>query len=335
MDFVRGMRAKLAGLPAGQPVTVGVSVRSARGADVDVCCFGLDAQGRLSDDSYFIFYNQAESPCGAMALVPVPPGERQCIRLELDRLPAHVRHLVITASIDGDGAMSDLQPGYVRLSSGTGDIARFAFRGSDFALEKSVILAELYEREGSWRLWAVGQGFVGGLDALLSHYGGSATDGPPPPPIPDIPAPKQREVSPPAATPPPAPLPTPAPKETPKNAPPSQGAPPPTPEPFPPPSPPPPPPPALRAREPAPADAPAASLHPGDTTLHGSGSGFFCLARPHRPGSIRVLIDGERVPGTSVSPRTENVKNVGIAYVIDHERVCSRAVVRVDFDDVD
>lgn len=327
MDFVRGMRAKLAGLPAGQPVTVGVSVRSVRGADVDVCCFGLDAQGRLSDDSYFIFYNQLESPCGAMALAPAPAGERQCIRLELDRLPPHVRHLVVTASIDGDGAMSELQPGYLRISSGAGEIARFAFRGSDFALEKSIILAELYEREGTWRLWAVGQGFVGGLEALLGHYGGSATDGPPPPTIPDIPAPKLPETPPPADVPPPAPPPPPKDARQAEAAPP-QG-------PNHPPHPPPPPPPALPAPEPPAATPPAASPHPGDTTLHRSSPGFFCIARPHRRGSVRVLIEGERVPSSAVLLLAEQSKDGGMAYTIDHDRVCSRAVVRVDFDEPD
>ena len=35
---------------------------------VDVSCFGLDSAGRLSDERYFLFYNQRRSPEGAMAL---------------------------------------------------------------------------------------------------------------------------------------------------------------------------------------------------------------------------------------------------------------------------
>lgn len=332
MDFVRGMRAKLAGLPAGQPVTVGVAVRSAGGAEVDVCCFGLDAQGRLSDDSYFIFYNQAESPCGAMALAPAPAGERQCFRVELGRLPPHVRHLVITASIDGDGSMSELQPGYLRVSATAGDVARFAFRGSDFALEKSIILAELYERDGTWRFWAVGQGFAGGLEALLAHYGGSTTEGPPPPTIPDIPAPKPREATQPPDVAPP--LPTPPPAPTPK-------APPPTPK-APPDALPPPPPvptvlvaPAPVAAAPAAAKPPAPIPQPVAASPLGSAPGFFCIARPHRVGSVRVLVDGERIPTSAVVAVAEQSRTAGMLYAIDHERVCARAVVRVDFDEAE
>ena len=313
------MRAKLAGVPGGQAVSVGVSAPTPDGVEVDVCCFGLDGQGRLSDDSYFIFYNQAESPCGAMALAPAPVGERQCFRIQFARLPQHVRHLVITASIDGEGVMSDLQPGYLRISHAEGDIARFAFRGADFALEKSIILAELYERDGSWRLWAVGQGFNGGLDALLQHYGGTAAEAPPPP---DIPAPKLREGTGSAVGPTPPPVPTPQADPPPKGpashppVPPADIA---------------PPPPAV-----PPAATPAApSLRGEDMVLHPNRPGFFTLDRAHRRGSVRVLVDGERIPTSAVIVTAEQTRAGCTGYAIEDERVCGRSVVRVDFDEAD
>jgi tellurite resistance protein TerA len=47
----------------------------------------------------------------------------------------------------------------------------FAFTGSDFSSEKAIIIAELYFKD-QWRVSAVGQGFSGGLSALLKHFGG-------------------------------------------------------------------------------------------------------------------------------------------------------------------
>ena len=34
--------------------------------EIDVCCFSLDKNMQLSDDRYFIFYNQLESPESAI-----------------------------------------------------------------------------------------------------------------------------------------------------------------------------------------------------------------------------------------------------------------------------
>jgi tellurite resistance protein TerA len=62
-----------------------------------------------------------------------------------------------------------------------GSAVRFPWSGADFGDEKAVIVAELYRRDGSWRFGAVGQGFNGGLSALLAHFGGTeATPAPAP-----------------------------------------------------------------------------------------------------------------------------------------------------------
>lgn len=325
MNFVRGMRAKLPELPDDKHVTLGVHIRSKGGAAVDVCCFGLDPEGRLSDDRYFVFYNQAESPCGSMALAQVPPGETQVFRVALGRLPVSVRHLVITCSIDGEGAMSELQPGYLRITGAVGEVARFPFQGSDFALEKSIILAELYERDGTWRLWAVGQGFAGGLGALLEHYGGSAADSASPPPVPDPPSvpPVAALPSVPVAHAPPPPAPparAPAPVPAPPPSPPAREA-----------EPPPPPPRDSVPRPTAPANPPAPAVAP--TALPVPGVGSFRLPRRHRPGSIRVLLDGEPIPASALRANDDGA--TGADYSVDHERVCARVLIRVDYDQVD
>lgn len=62
--------------------TLEVELRHQGPLAVDVSCFGLDSAGRLSDERYFLFYNQRRSPEGAMALSegsirrngPIPGG---------------------------------------------------------------------------------------------------------------------------------------------------------------------------------------------------------------------------------------------------------------------
>ncbi len=42
----------------------------------------------------------------------------------------------------------------------------------DCSVETAMIMAELYRKDGEWRLNAVGAGYQGGLQALLDRYQG-------------------------------------------------------------------------------------------------------------------------------------------------------------------
>ncbi len=179
--FTRGQKGKLSdlGLDGPFPVTLDIA---AGGMDVDVSCFGLDAAGKLSDDRYMVFFNQKNAPDNAVALQL--NGARSVFQVDLARLPASIDKLVFTAAAD-QGSMRSL--GASSLTLGQSAALTFAFAGSDFQDEKAVIVGELYRRDGSWRFGAVGQGFAGGLSALLTHFGGSeaaATPTPKPAPAP-------------------------------------------------------------------------------------------------------------------------------------------------------
>ena len=64
--------------------TLEVELRHEGPLTVDVSCFGLDGAGRLSDERYFLFYNQRRTPDGAMVLaegpLPGPPGSKSTWR---------------------------------------------------------------------------------------------------------------------------------------------------------------------------------------------------------------------------------------------------------------
>jgi len=141
---------------------------------IDYACFGVDADGRLSDDRYLVFYNQPATPCGAIGLHTRLGESRFACRLSL--LPASIERLVFTATIDGDGIMRQLVNGYLRFIVQDREAARFAFTGSDCADEKALITGEIYRHAATWRFSAVAQGFDGGLAALVKHFGAEVTD---------------------------------------------------------------------------------------------------------------------------------------------------------------
>lgn len=231
-EFQRGHKAKLSDLTAGTDLYVGIRI-DAPGVAFDISCFGLDSEERLSDDRYFIFYNQPKSPEESIQQLGAQAGDTDSFRVTLDRIPEAVRHLSFTATIDGAGQMSQVASGYLRIVAGGDEVARYPFTGAEFSTERAVMLGDIYFKN-AWRFAAVGQGFDGGLAALLRNFGGEVLEDDGGEGTPDA----QPEPSPPQATQPPpfAPPAGPPPAfAAPNQAAPNQAAPPPAPQPAAPP----------------------------------------------------------------------------------------------------
>ncbi|CQR62008.1 TerD family protein [Streptomyces leeuwenhoekii] len=218
-EFQRGHKARISDLTAGTDLYVGVQI-SGPGLTFDISCFGLDAAERLSDDRYFVFYNQPKSPEESVQLLGPQAGDTESFRVTLDRIPPQIHKLSFTATIDGAGQMSQIGPGCLRIVAGGEEVARYPFDGTEFSTERAVMLGDLYLKD-VWRFAAVGQGFDGGLEALLKHFGGEVAEEAPaaPQPQPDAApgfAPPPHAAAPPAPAPappafaaPPAPAPAP------------------------------------------------------------------------------------------------------------------------------
>ncbi|MET8812247.1 TerD family protein [Streptomyces sp. NPDC004549] len=206
-EFQRGHKARISDLTAGTDLYVGVQI-SAPGLTFDISCFGLDADERLSDDRYFVFFNQPKSPEESIQLLGAQAGDTESFRVTLDRIPPTVHKLSFTATIDGDGQMSQVAPGYLRIVAGGEEVARYSFTGAEFTTERAVMLGDIYLKD-VWRFAAVGQGFDGGLEALLKNFGGEVLEEETPAePAPSAAAPG---FAPPAFAVPSAPAPAPAP----------------------------------------------------------------------------------------------------------------------------
>ncbi|MFB8124956.1 TerD family protein [Streptomyces bacillaris] len=173
-EFQRGHKAKLSDLTPGTDLYVGVQI-AAPGLTFDISCFGLDANEQLSDDRYFIFFNQPKSPEESIQLLGAQSGDTESFRVTLDRIPAAIQKLSFTATIDGPGQMSQVGPGYIRIVAGGEEVVRYAFTGSEFTTERAVMLGDFYLKD-VWRFAAVGQGFDGGLEALLKNFGGEVAE---------------------------------------------------------------------------------------------------------------------------------------------------------------
>jgi len=112
---------------------------------VDVVAFVVDADEQVGEDSDFCFYNNLAHPTGAVDLALETPGEA-LLQARLNLLPEGRARIVVAAALEGDATFGDLGP-------------------------IELVLATVYNRNGAWRLRAVGQGYESGLASLAVLHG--------------------------------------------------------------------------------------------------------------------------------------------------------------------
>lgn len=175
MQLSRGQKVKLSDLTPGTTLELRVGLTLPSGSEADVSCFGVNEQNKLSDDRYAIFYNQKKSPCGSIEQLGGQGEFKERFSVNLNSIPAAINKLVITATIDGAATMNNIVSGSFSILANGQEAGKFVFQGSDFKSEKALIIAEIYQKD-VWRVAAVGQGFDGGLEALMVHFGAQVED---------------------------------------------------------------------------------------------------------------------------------------------------------------
>lgn len=143
-----------------------------QGMELDVSAFLLNAQGKVSTDDDFIFFNQPAKVEQGILLEP----EQGRFTLHLERTSSDVQKISLAMTIT-DGASKGQN--FSQLNSVTVLVKDF-LTGMEIACftldtspnqETALILTECYRHQGNWKFRAIGQGFVGGLQPLAEHFG--------------------------------------------------------------------------------------------------------------------------------------------------------------------
>lgn len=179
-----------AALPSGD-LSVLIRHGTIPGAEIDVSAFLVTGTGKVRSDADMCFYGQPSVAGGAVALAGASGGETR-FTVAPDRIPAGVEKVVFTTTIHENRAPFSRVP-EIGLEVG-GISGRIPCAGMT---ETALILAELYQRNGAWKVRVVGQGFNGGLAKLAPHLGVEVAEpAPAPPPPKPTPAPPKAEPAP-------------------------------------------------------------------------------------------------------------------------------------------
>jgi tellurium resistance protein TerD len=188
VSLAKGQRVSLEKVAPGlSEVFVGLgwdvkSTDTGHDFDLDSSLFLLGANEKLISDSHFIFYNNLTSPDPDKSLqhlgdnlTGVGEGDDEVIKINLKKVPADVQKIVVTVTIheaqQRNQNFGQVQNAFVRVVNAQTkqEVVRYDLV-EDYSIETALIMAELYRKDGEWRLNAVGSGYQGGLQALLDRY---------------------------------------------------------------------------------------------------------------------------------------------------------------------
>ncbi|MGO4203579.1 TerD family protein [Rhodococcus sp. TAF43] len=149
-------------------------------AAADLSALLVTAEGKVRSDSDFVFFNQPTGP--GVRLQPGAPGQAAELAVSLSAIPADVEQVRAVITLDDvASSFGRSAPPTARLSDASGNVL-YEYRIDGLDTESIVIALELYRRQGSWKVRAVGQGYAGGFAALVTDHGVSVDDAPAPTP---------------------------------------------------------------------------------------------------------------------------------------------------------
>lgn len=164
-------------------VGLGWDIRATTGADFDLDASALlcGADGKVIDDSHFVFFNNLKSPDGSVEhtgdnLTGEGEGDDEVINVDLAQLAPAVEKVVFPVSIydaqNRQQSFGQVVNAFIRIvDRGTGsELARYDL-SEDASSETAMVFGELYRRDGEWKFRAIGQGYAAGLAGIAKDYG--------------------------------------------------------------------------------------------------------------------------------------------------------------------
>ena len=149
--------------------------------DLDASVFMVGDDGKVLNDTSFIFFNNKNSACGSVEhqgdnRTGAGEGDDEQVKITLSKVPAEVKKLVFAVTIyDAEARKQNfgmVSNSFMRIfnNDNGAEIARFDL-SEDASTETAMVFGELYRNGNEWKFKAVGQGFAGGLSALASQHG--------------------------------------------------------------------------------------------------------------------------------------------------------------------
>ncbi|MCD0479804.1 TerD family protein [Chryseobacterium sp. LC2016-29] len=150
--------------------------------DLDASAIMIDSDRKLVGDEYFVFYNNLNSPDGALQHTGDDPDGKssdgdddEAIVIDLEKVDPRVEEILFVVTIEDFERRKQnfgmVRNSYIRVvdNHGNQEIAKYEL-DEDFSIETGVEFGRLYKRNGSWKFEASGIGYRADLGFFLEKY---------------------------------------------------------------------------------------------------------------------------------------------------------------------
>lgn len=150
--------------------------------DLDASAFMLGSNKKLPQDEFFVFYNNQQSPDGAVESSGddltggnSDGGDDETLTVDLSRVDKRIQEIIFTVSIHEAAVrrqnFGQVHNSYIRIYNAITDeeIARYEL-DEDFSVETAVEFGRLYRYGNGWKFEAMGIGYKGGLQYFVDKY---------------------------------------------------------------------------------------------------------------------------------------------------------------------
>jgi tellurium resistance protein TerD len=149
--------------------------------DLDSSAIACNAGGTVYSPQHFIFFNNLQSPDGAVQhtgdnLTGEGAGDDEQIRVNLAGLPTDLDKIVFPVSIyDAESRgqnFGQVRNAFIRIvnQADNTEIARYDL-SEDASTETAMVFGEVYRNGPEWKFRAVGQGYSSGLAGIARDFG--------------------------------------------------------------------------------------------------------------------------------------------------------------------
>ncbi|MER5489819.1 TerD family protein [Streptomyces sp. LE64] len=164
-------------------IGLGWDVRTTTGTDFDLDASAIltNAEGKVTSDQNFVFFNNLKSPDGSVEhtgdnLTGEGEGDDEQIKVNLAGVPVDVTRVVFPVSIyDAESrqqSFGQVRNAFIRVvnQANNQEIARYDL-SEDASTETAMVFGELYRHGAEWKFRAIGQGYASGLRGIAQDFG--------------------------------------------------------------------------------------------------------------------------------------------------------------------
>ncbi len=150
--------------------------------DLDASAIMIDSNRKLVSEECFVFYNNLQSPDGALTHTGDDPNGKnsdgdddEAIIVDLEKVDSRVEEILFVVTIEDferrKQNFGQVRNSYIRIvdNSSNQEIAKYEL-DEDFSIETGVEFGRLYKRSGSWKFEASGIGYRADLGFFLEKY---------------------------------------------------------------------------------------------------------------------------------------------------------------------